>query len=63
MSLEAELRAPLFTSPIHSLSLAAHMVDRDNSTFASHWEHLQGAKITYEVRRAGAPIRPSKIFP
>lgn len=46
---EVSLRTPLVASPLHSLSLTGFSLDRDNTTFASHWEGLKGGRLSYEV--------------
>ena len=49
-SRQGTLRTPLLASPLHSLSLSGFSFDRDNTAFASHWEAVQGAKLSYDVR-------------
>ncbi|CED83131.1 Predicted cell surface protein homologous to bacterial outer membrane proteins [Phaffia rhodozyma] len=47
---EASLKTPLFASPLQSLVLSVFSLDRDNTSYASHWEGLQGGKLTWEKR-------------
>ncbi|KAL7418077.1 surface antigen-domain-containing protein [Mrakia frigida] len=49
-SFEGTLRTPLFASPLHSLAFSGFSFDRDNTAFASHWEQVQGGKLSYDTR-------------